>query len=168
MPSVCLCRRFPGEATSAIIEIRRPLSRPLLGETRGAAPKESGKRRKMPSMITHAVVGAAAAAAFAPSGAPLQFWPVAILSATIADADALSFVIHGSYSDLWRHRGFFHSLIFGLGLTFFWLLFFPGIEAFFGRGSTTSTISSATCSLSSPEWPSASPSISRSPSPTRP
>ncbi len=87
----------------------------------------------MPSMFTHAAVGAAAAVAFAPAGAPVQFWPVAVLSATIADADALSFVIQGSYSDLWRHRGFFHSLFFGLVLTFFWLLFFPDIEAFSGR-----------------------------------
>jgi inner membrane protein len=88
----------------------------------------------MPSMITHAAVGAAAAVAFAPAGAPVRFWPLAVLTATIADADALSFVLHGSYSDMWRHRGFFHSLSFGLVLTFLCLgVFFPDIAAFSGR-----------------------------------
>jgi inner membrane protein len=85
-------------------------------------------------MVTHAAVGAAAAVAFAPAGAPVQFWPIAILSATIADADALSFVLQGSYSDIWRHRGFFHSLSFGLCLILFWMAaFFRGTEAFSAR-----------------------------------
>ncbi len=88
----------------------------------------------MPSMVTHAAVGVAAAAAFAPAGAPLRVWPVAILAATIADADALSFVFRGSYSEMWTHRGFFHSLLFGAALTLFWMaVFFPDTAAFSQR-----------------------------------
>jgi inner membrane protein len=88
----------------------------------------------MASMITHAAVGTAAAIAFAPSGVPAQFWPVAILSATIADADAISFLIPGRLDDLWRHRGFFHSLFFGVLLSFFWLaVFFRDTEVFSGK-----------------------------------
>ncbi len=88
----------------------------------------------MASMITHAAVGTAAAIAFAPPGAPHQFWAVAILSSTIADADAISFLIPGRVSDLWSHRGFLHSLFFGFLLSFFFLaVFFRDTEAFSGK-----------------------------------
>ncbi len=88
----------------------------------------------MASMITHAAVGTAAAIAFAPKGAPLQFWPVAVLSATIADVDTITFFLPGGIDDLWRHRGFFHSPFFGALVTFFWLaVFFRNTEAFSGK-----------------------------------
>lgn len=67
-------------------------------------------------MISHAAVGAAAAAAIAPEGAPL-FWPAAIVCSALPDADVVSFFFRAPYGHALGHRGFFHSLFFGGGVS---------------------------------------------------
>jgi inner membrane protein len=69
----------------------------------------------LPSAVTHAVVGAAAAVAFAPQGAE-HIWPYAVASSTILDLDVISFFVPARYHHFFGHRGFFHSLFFCLFL----------------------------------------------------
>ncbi len=68
----------------------------------------------MPSVISHAAVAVAAGAAFAPRGVPGHFWALSLISSTMADADVLAFWLGIPYHHIWGHRGFFHSLFFGL------------------------------------------------------
>ncbi len=71
----------------------------------------------MASMVSHAALGAAAAIAFAPKGAPALFWPVSIICATAQDLDVIGFWLHLPHGHILGHRGFTHSLMFGLGVS---------------------------------------------------
>jgi len=72
----------------------------------------------MPSAITHAAVGATAAWAFAPSGAPRHLGVLAVVCSVLPDLDVISFFYRLPYHHLFFHRGFFHSLFFAFILSF--------------------------------------------------
>jgi inner membrane protein len=81
----------------------------------------------MPSIITHAFVGAAAAAAFSPKEVPKSIWVLAPLVSVLPDLDVLAFRFGVPYAHLFGHRGFFHSLFFGFALSILlgWLFWRP-------------------------------------------
>ena len=60
----------------------------------------------MPSMVTHAAVGVAAAAAFAPRSISGYFLPASVLCATIQDLDVIGFYFHLPHGHILGHRGF--------------------------------------------------------------
>ncbi len=68
----------------------------------------------MPSMITHAAVGVAAAAAFAPRSVSGFFLPASVLCATIQDLDVVGFYFRLPYGHILGHRGLTHSLFLGI------------------------------------------------------
>ncbi len=72
----------------------------------------------MASIISHAAAGAALSIAFAPNGAPARYWPVAIAVAVLPDADSLLYYFRVSYYYTLGHRGFFHSPLLGLIVSF--------------------------------------------------
>jgi inner membrane protein len=85
----------------------------------------------MPTVITHAAVAVAGGIAFGPRDVPHHFWPLAILCATIADADVVGFSFDIAYHHFLGHRGFFHSPFFGLLLSIFLMaVFFREVEIF--------------------------------------
>jgi inner membrane protein len=66
----------------------------------------------MPTIITHAVAGAAIALALAPCSWRSEITWIAAACAMLPDADVLGFGFGISYEDLWGHRGITHSLFF--------------------------------------------------------
>ena len=68
----------------------------------------------MPSMITHAAVGAAAAVAFAPRSVSGFFLPASVLCATVQDLDVIGFYFRLPYGHILGHRGLTHSLFLGI------------------------------------------------------
>lgn len=66
----------------------------------------------MPTLITHALVGAAAAATIADGGMSARFWALSIACAMLPDADVIGFACGVPYQHMLGHRGFFHSLTF--------------------------------------------------------
>jgi inner membrane protein len=85
----------------------------------------------MPSIITHAVVGFAAGHMLTRQTARLKFWFFSILCPIIPDFDTLAFNFSISYSHLWGHRGFFHSLTFAAILAIIIVLLFFRNEKLF-------------------------------------
>jgi len=83
----------------------------------------------MASIISHAAAGAALSIAFAPDGAPGRYWPVAIATAVLPDAD--SFLYHFRYYSALGHRGFFHSPFLGLIISFLLMILFFRDETLF-------------------------------------
>jgi len=65
-------------------------------------------------LITHAVIGVAAATAVAHGPMSARFWALSVCCAVIPDADVLAFAFGIPYSHTFGHRGFFHSLSFAL------------------------------------------------------
>jgi inner membrane protein len=85
----------------------------------------------VPSVISHAVVAVAGGAAFAPRDVPNHFWFLSLVCSIIPDADVIGFSFGIPYQHLFGHRGFFHSPLFGLLLSIFFVcLFFRGAEIF--------------------------------------
>lgn len=68
----------------------------------------------MPSTLSHAAVAIAAGAVLSPRPAPKHFWLVSIACAVIADVDLALFLCGVPYDHFFGHRGFFHSIFFGL------------------------------------------------------
>lgn len=88
----------------------------------------------MPSIISHAAAGAALSIAFAPEGTPGRFWPIAVATAALPDADSILYYFRISYSPTLSHRGFLHSPFLGLLISFLlMLLFFQDKTLFSGR-----------------------------------
>jgi len=87
----------------------------------------------MPSAITHAAVGAAAAYAFAPSGAPRRFGVLAVACAVFPDLDAISFFYRLPYHHFFSHREFLHSFFFGFILSFAVMAIFLCDDSRFSR-----------------------------------
>jgi inner membrane protein len=88
----------------------------------------------VPSFISHAAVAVSAGVAFAPRDVPGQFWAVAILCSILPDADAIGFPFGIPYHHVFGHRGFFHSLFFGLLLSVFVVsIFFRKPDIFSAR-----------------------------------
>jgi inner membrane protein len=83
----------------------------------------------VPTLITHALVGAAAAATIADHGMSVRFWSLSIACAVLPDADVIGFACGVPYHHMFGHRGFFHSLSFAalLAVTVV-LVFFPQEE----------------------------------------
>lgn len=80
----------------------------------------------MPTLMTHAFVGAAAAATVSNGVMPIRFWVLSILCSVLPDADVIGFALGIPYSHVIGHRGFFHSLSFALILGLLVVLgFFP-------------------------------------------
>jgi len=73
----------------------------------------------LPTIITHAVVGITAGLSVTKGKAPKLFWALSVLCVMIPDLDVLTFRIGIAYGDFWGHRGFFHSIFFGLLLGIF-------------------------------------------------
>lgn len=80
----------------------------------------------MPTLITHALVGAAAAATVAGGNASTRFWVLSVACSVLPDADIVGFALGVAYHHMFGHRGFFHSFGFAilLALTIV-LVFFP-------------------------------------------
>lgn len=71
----------------------------------------------MPTLITHSMIGLAAAAGVASESMPSRVWGLSVLCASIADADVLAFKFGIPYFHAFGHRGFFHSFFFALLLS---------------------------------------------------
>ena len=88
----------------------------------------------MPSVFSHAAAATAISIALAPKETPGRFWPIAIATAVLPDADTALFYLRIPYSSVFGHRGFFHSpflgLLVSLGLM---LVFFRDLETFSPR-----------------------------------
>ncbi len=88
----------------------------------------------MPSVISHAAAAAAISIALAPEDTPGRFWPIAIVTTVLPDADSAFFYFRIPYSSVLGHRGFFHSpfldLFVSLALV---LLFFRDLAPFSPR-----------------------------------
>ena len=65
----------------------------------------------MTTLYTHAVAGLGIAALAAPRQTAWPYWCLAALLPVLPDLDSLS---QSSYSSVWGHRGFTHSLCFAL------------------------------------------------------
>ncbi len=88
----------------------------------------------MPSAFTHAAVGAAAAWAFAPAGAPRNLGVLAVACSVFPDIDVIAFFYRLPYHHFFFHRGFLHSLFFALILSFAVMaIFFRNHRHFSGR-----------------------------------
>jgi inner membrane protein len=68
----------------------------------------------MPSIFSHAVASSALAYALTREPLPPRFWALAAVCSVIPDLDVLGFVIGIPYGSVWGHRGFSHSLLFGV------------------------------------------------------
>ncbi|MBN1102542.1 MAG: metal-dependent hydrolase, partial [Deltaproteobacteria bacterium] len=108
------------------------------------------KEKPLPTIVSHAAVAVAAGVAFAPRDVPNHFWALAILCSILPDADVIGFFFGIPYRHVFGHRGFFHSLLFGLlfgalvacisfretgiftGRWFFFLIFFALLTASHG------------------------------------
>ncbi len=66
----------------------------------------------MPTLITHALVGGAAAQAARPGWRQWRFASAAVLCSVLPDFDVVGFSFGVHYGDLWGHRGMMHSLVF--------------------------------------------------------
>jgi inner membrane protein len=66
----------------------------------------------MPTIITHAVAGAAIAQALAPCALRGEITWIAAACAMLPDIDVLGLGLGIPYDDLFGHRGFTHSLLF--------------------------------------------------------
>ncbi len=85
----------------------------------------------MASIISHAAAGAALSIAFAPDDARGRFWPTALAAAVLPDADSLLYYWRVFHHSALGHRGFFHSPLLGLILSFLLMLLFFRDEALF-------------------------------------
>lgn len=75
-------------------------------------PPEFQRRRRLPSVISHAIVGVSAGVAISNRHAPKKLWLLSILCTILPDVDVVSFKLGIPYGHFFGHRGFFHSLTF--------------------------------------------------------
>ena len=87
----------------------------------------------MPSMVTHAAVGVAAAAAFAPRSVSGYFLPASILCATVQDLDVIGFYFVSPMVIFWGTGGSPIPFSWGSSSAFFFHSSFPGYGGFFQR-----------------------------------
>src|SRR5260370_35365840 len=66
----------------------------------------------MPTILPHAVAGAAIAQILAPCSRKRELTLIAAACAMLPDADSIGFRLGIHYGDFWGHRGFTHSLLF--------------------------------------------------------
>jgi inner membrane protein len=77
----------------------------------------------MPTIITHAVVGAVSAKVFTKQIEPWRIWIPSIFCSVIPDADVIAFSFGIPYGHFLGHRGFFHSILFALVLSLIVVLY---------------------------------------------
>lgn len=70
----------------------------------------------MPTIITHAVLGAASAKLFPKQNMPWRIWLASVFCSVVPDADVIAFSFGIPYSHFLGHRGFFHSILFAMVL----------------------------------------------------
>ncbi len=73
----------------------------------------------MPTLITHGIIGGAAAKVFTNKKMPPRFWILSFLCSTIPDADVIGVACGIKSGDFFGHRGFFHSIFFSFFLSVF-------------------------------------------------
>jgi inner membrane protein len=66
----------------------------------------------MPTILSHAIAGAAIGQAFAPCSRRAEITWISAICAMAPDVDVLGFVFGSSYEDLLGHRGVTHSIFF--------------------------------------------------------
>jgi inner membrane protein len=66
----------------------------------------------LPSVISHAIAGAAIASCAIKPGTPKTLVVVAAVCAAVPDLDVIGFQFGIHYGDFWGHRGFTHSIVF--------------------------------------------------------
>lgn len=71
----------------------------------------------MPTIITHAIVGAASAKVFTKQTASWRIYLASIICSVLPDADVIAFSFGIPYGHFLGHRGFFHSIFFALILS---------------------------------------------------
>lgn len=71
----------------------------------------------MPSAITHAFIAVPLGKAFFPEEKSWRFWVLSILCSILPDVDVYGFYLRTGHGGLFWHRGFTHSLFFGLFLS---------------------------------------------------
>jgi inner membrane protein len=85
----------------------------------------------MPSAFTHVFVAGAFGKIWTAEKMPARFWVLSAICAVIPDIDIIGFYYGIKYSDLFGHRGFFHSLSFALLLSVLVVVFaFPAVARF--------------------------------------
>jgi inner membrane protein len=88
----------------------------------------------MASIITHGVVGAAGAAAFAEKRDGARFWILSIALSILSDVDSLGHMRGIRHASAFSHRGLTHSLIFALVISLVTVaVFFRNKRAFSRR-----------------------------------
>lgn len=78
----------------------------------------------MASAFTHAFAALAGGKIFTGEKMPTRFWWLAVVCSILPDADAIGFKFGIPYESFWGHRGFTHSLVFALLLSFAVVLIF--------------------------------------------
>jgi inner membrane protein len=68
----------------------------------------------MASALSHAVAAAGIGAVFYRRSMPPPVWITGIVCSVIPDVDVIGFRFGIHYGDFWGHRGFSHSLFFGV------------------------------------------------------
>ena len=69
---------------------------------------------QLPTVISHSIVGLAAASVLPAKSHLLRFWLLSAICPVIPDVDSIAFKFGIPYSHFFGHRGFFHSLLFSL------------------------------------------------------
>jgi len=87
----------------------------------------------MPTVITHAFVGAALGTAAAPSKMTRRFVAASVVCSVLPDLDVIGFRLGVEYGDLLGHRGLSHSLFFALIVSSIAGLLVLGRKADFGK-----------------------------------
>ena len=68
--------------------------------------------------MTHAMVAVVAGKGVTRGGMSWKFWTLSILCSVLPDADVIAFSFGVPYGHVFGHRGFFHSIFFGIVLAF--------------------------------------------------
>ena len=78
----------------------------------------------MPSAFSHAISAIALGSAFKNTNDRIRMTILGVICSVLPDADVLSFHFGVSYSSMWGHRGFSHSIFFALLLAMVIMKFF--------------------------------------------
>ncbi|MGI8811616.1 MAG: metal-dependent hydrolase [Pyrinomonadaceae bacterium] len=68
----------------------------------------------MPTIFSHAAAAVSLGTLFSPSQSKPRFWILTAVCAMLPDADVVGFLFDVPYGSMFGHRGFTHSLVFGL------------------------------------------------------
>lgn len=94
---------------------------------------KQARRKQVPTIVTHTVVGLAAGKAF-PTKMPTRFWVLSAVCPALPDLDVISFALGIPYAHAFGHRGFSHSLFFAALLGLLVTLIFFRNQKLFSKG----------------------------------